>query len=227
DPGLLTARSFDAHPPGTADLCGLRLAVLHETDAGRHLAEGTVKRLTGGDRLKARRMREDFWSFDPSHTFVMLTNHKPIVTGTDEGIWRRIRLVPWTVVIPADQRDEQLGDQLALEADAVLAWMVDGYRSWRQQGMSEPGAVQQATAAYRDESDAIQRFLDERCVTGPGASVQSSHLFAAWERWCAVEGEQPDTAKAFATELQKRGHDKERTRTGAVWRGLGLGSEEK
>ena len=103
DAGLLTARTFDAHPTGVADLCGLRLAVLHETDAGRHLAEGTVKRLTGGDRLKARRMREDFWSFDPSHTFVMLTNHKPIVTGTDEGIWRRLRLVPWDVVIP-DQR---------------------------------------------------------------------------------------------------------------------------
>lgn len=81
DAGLLTARSFYAHPTGVADLCGLRLAVVHETDAGRHLAEGTVKRLTGGDRLKARRMREDFWSFEPSHTFVMLTNHKPIVAG--------------------------------------------------------------------------------------------------------------------------------------------------
>jgi len=83
-----------------ADLCGLRLAILHEGDAGRRLAEGTVKRLTGGDRLKARRMREDFWSFTPSHTFIALTNHKPIVVGQDEGIWRRLRLVPWDVVIP-------------------------------------------------------------------------------------------------------------------------------
>ena len=78
DPELLTARTFDAHPTSTADLFGLRLATLHETDNGRRLAEATVKRLTGGDRLKARRMREDFWSFDPSHTFVMLTNHKPV-----------------------------------------------------------------------------------------------------------------------------------------------------
>jgi putative DNA primase/helicase len=76
DPELLTARTFDAHPTGTADLCGLRLAVLHESDHGRRLAEGTVKRLTGGDRIKARRMRENFWSFEPSHTFLMLTNHK-------------------------------------------------------------------------------------------------------------------------------------------------------
>ena len=115
DPELLNARTFDAHPTGVADLFGLRLAVLHESDAGRRLAEGTVKRLTGGDRLKARRMREDFWRFEPSHTFVMLTNHKPIVTGQDEGIWRRLRLVPWDVVIPPEERDERLGDRLALE----------------------------------------------------------------------------------------------------------------
>jgi len=113
DPELLTARTFDAHPTGVADLFGLRIAVLHEADKGRRLAEGTVKRLTGGDRVKARRMREDFWSFEPSHTFVMLTNHKPVITGTDEGIWRRVRLVPWAVVIPARDRDEGLGDKLA------------------------------------------------------------------------------------------------------------------
>lgn len=112
DPELLTARTFDAHPTSTADLFGLRLAILHETDKGRRLAEATVKRLTGGDRLKARRMREDFWSFDPSHTFVMLTNHKPLISGTDEAIWARLRLVPWDVVIPAAERDLALADKL-------------------------------------------------------------------------------------------------------------------
>jgi len=146
---LLTARTFDAHPTGVADLCGLRLAVLHESDAGRRLAEGTVKRLTGADRLKARRMREDFWSFDPSHTFVMLTNHRPVLTGTDEGIWRRLRLVPWDIVIPPEERDEELPDRLALERDAVLAWLVAGYRDWRQRGLADPGKVTDATAASR------------------------------------------------------------------------------
>ena len=131
DPELLTARTFDAHPTSTADLFGLRLAILHETDKGRRLAEATVKRLTGGDRLKARRMREDFWSFDPSHTFVMLTNHKPLVSGTDEAIWARLRLVPWDVVIPAEERDLGLADKLAAELDAVLAFLVTGYQAWR------------------------------------------------------------------------------------------------
>jgi putative DNA primase/helicase len=135
DPDLLTARTFDAHPTGVADLFGKRLAILHETDAGRRLAEGTVKRLTGGDRIKARRMREDFWSFEPSHTFLMLTNHRPLVSGQDEGIWRRLRLVPWDVVIPVDQRDEELGDRLALELDAILTWLVSGYRGWKTEDL--------------------------------------------------------------------------------------------
>lgn len=226
DPELLTARTFDAHPTGVADLFGLRLAVLHEGDAGRRLAEGTVKRLTGGDRVKARRMREDFWHFDPSHTFVMLTNHRPLVNGTDEGIWRRLRLVPWDVVIPAEERDEHLGDRLALETDAVLAWLVAGYREWRQHGLADPDRVTAATAEYRTESDALGRFLDEECVTSRAVSVQSSQLFAAWHAWCTAEGEMPGTNKGFTTALQNRGFDTKRTNVGAVWEGVALRVEE-
>jgi putative DNA primase/helicase len=225
DAGLLTARTFDAHPTGVADLCGLRLAVLHETDAGRRLAEGTVKRLTGGDRLKARRMREDFWSFDPSHTFVMLTNHKPIVTGTDEGIWRRLQLVPWDVVIPAADRDEELPGKLTAELEAVLAWLVDGYRDWRVSGLGEPEQVTTATAAYRAESDALGTFLAQRCITGPGFTARSSELFARWSQWCAAESEEAGTQTAFSLALTNRGFDKKPTAVGNVWKGLGIISE--
>jgi putative DNA primase/helicase len=225
DAGLLTARTFDAHPTGVADLCGLRLAVLHETDAGRHLAEGTVKRLTGGDRLKARRMREDFWSFDPSHTFVMLTNHKPIVTGTDEGIWRRLRLVPWDVVIHAAERDEQLGARLAGELDAVLAWLVAGYQDWASGGLREPQRVTAATTAYRDESDSLGRFLTQRCLTGQHFTIRSSDLFIAWSKWCADEGEDPGSQTAFSLVLTNRGFDKRSTAAGNVWKGLGIVTE--
>jgi len=227
DPELITARTFDAHPTGVADLFGLRLAILHETDAGRRLAEGTVKRLTGGDRLKARRMREDFWAFDPSHTFVMLTNHKPVVSGTDEGIWRRLRLVPWPVVIPDAERDEDLGQRLALEADAVLAWIVGGYREWRECGFAEPAAVTAATKSYRVDSDALGRFLDESCHFAGSARAPSSQLFAAWARWCERENEDPGTNKAFTDALRARGYENARTNTGAVWRGIGLGTEDK
>jgi putative DNA primase/helicase len=227
DPGLLIARGFDAHPTGVADLLGLRLAVLHETDAGRRLAEGTVKRLTGGDRLKARRMREDFWGFNPTHTFVMLTNHRPIVGGTDEGIWRRLRLVPWEVVIPAEERDEELPARLLLELDAVLAWLVAGCLDWRRGGLRDPARVTEATAAFRAESDALARFLDERCLTGHG-TVGSTELFRAWDKWCGDQGEEPGSQKAFTTALENRGFDKFKDGTGRVrWRRLGLAGEDE
>ncbi len=227
DPDLLTARTFDAHPTGTADLCGLRLAILHEGDAGRRLAEGTVKRLTGGDRLKARRMREDFWSFTPSHTFVMLTNHRPIVVGQDEGIWRRLRLVPWDVVIPVEERDEQLPDRLALELDAILGWLVTGYLDWHHSGLGEPQRVVDATAAYRAESDSLARFLDDCCLIGHG-TVGSTELFHAWQKWCADQGEDAGTQKALTTMLENRGFDKVKDRTGRMrWQHLGLTEGEQ
>ncbi|HEV8279807.1 MAG TPA: phage/plasmid primase, P4 family [Streptosporangiaceae bacterium] len=225
DPDLLTARTFDAHPTSTADLYGLRLAILHETDKGRHLAEATVKRLTGGDRLKARRMREDFWSFDPSHTFLMLTNHKPLISGTDEAIWARLRLVPWSVVIPADERDLTLADKLALELSAVLDFLVTGYQDWRARGLDDPAEVMAATEAYRAESDALGRFIDQRCLTGPHFRVRSSELFAAWQKWCAGEGEDPSTQTAFSTTLTNMGFDKKHTEIGKFWTGLGLAGD--
>ena len=225
DPELLTARTYDAHPTGTADLFGLRLAILHESDHGRRLAEGTVKRLTGGDPVKARRMREDFWEFKPSHTFAMLTNHKPMISGTDEGIWRRVRLVPWDVVIPEADRDEELGDKLALELGAVLAYLVEGYRQWREKGLADPEHVVEVTAAYRADSDAIARFVGQRCMTGPNFTARSSELFAAWSKWCATEGVEAGTNKAFTESLQNRGYDTRHTNMGTVWKGLGLAAE--
>ena len=205
-PGLLSARTFDAHPTEIADLFGVRLALLHETDEGRHLAEGTVKRLTGGDIIRARRMRQDFWSFKPSHTFVLLTNHEPLIAGTDEGIWRRLRLVPFSVVIPEDERDERLGQQLELERAAVLAWLVSGYEEWRETGLADPDEVLNATAEYRRRSDAVGRFLEDRCNVGPMLSERSTALFAQWQRWCVSEGVEPGSQTAFSLTLKNRGY---------------------
>lgn len=225
DPELLTAKTFDAHPTGTADLCGLRLAVLHESNAGRRLAEGTVKRLTGGDRIKARRMREDFWWFTPSHTFLMLTNHKPIVGGTDEGIWRRLRLVPWDVVIPDEERDEELGDRLALELDGVLAWLAAGYRDWHEHGLRDPDQVVKATDAYRAESDALGRFLAEQCMDH--GNVGSTDLYKAWESWAISEGEDLMSQTAMAKALQDKGYENYTVNGRRRWRGLGLTTDDQ
>ena len=221
DPDLLRARTNDAHPTGVADLHGKRLALVHESDSGHRLAEGTVKRLTGGDRLKARRMHEDFWSFDPSHTFVMLTNHKPRVSGTDEGIWRRIRLVPFGEVIPAAERDQELGRKLADESAAVLAWLMAGYMAWRTGGFAEPEQVAEATRAYQAESDPLGRFIDQRCLTGAGYHVAGKDLFAAYETWCKAERENPGSLTAFGNAIQNKGFEKYRS-NGSRYRGIGL-----
>lgn len=142
--------------------------------------------------------------------------------GTDEGIWRRLRLVPWDVVIPKEERDEHLGERLALELDAVLAWLTAGYRDWRERGLSDPEAVTKATAGYRAESDALKRLLDQRCLDGPHFAVGSSELFSAWCAWCADEGEEHGSQTAFARALQDRGLDKFKNGFGRMrWKGIG------
>ena len=221
DPELLTARTFDAHPTGTADLFGMRLALLHETNQGSRLAEATVKRLTGGDRIKARRMREDFWSFDPSHTFAMLTNHRPVIGGTDNGIWRRVRLVPWDVQIPDEEQDGDLGERLQLAADAVLRFLVDGYADWRKRGLDDPEVVTKATEAWRGESDALGRFVQQRCITGPNFTAGATELFTAWREWCQAENVEAGTQTAFSLELAKK-YQSRKTGGRVIWRGIGL-----
>lgn len=226
DPELLIARTFSAHPAGTADLFGLRLAVLGESDQGRRLAEGTVKRLTSSEAVKARRMRENFWSFIPSHTFLMLTNHKPVVSGADEGIWRRLKLIPWNVIIPEEERDPELGERLTAEQDAILVFLVRGYKQWQMIGLSDPEQVTEATTAYRNESDAVTRFIEQRCLTGPHFRVRSAELFSAWTRWCTAEGEDAGTQTAFSVALVNHGYDKKRTKVGFMWEGIGLTGDD-
>jgi putative DNA primase/helicase len=228
DPGLLIDRG-EVHPTGTAALFGLRLAVTHEVDAGRRLAEATVKRLTGGDKITARRMREDFWDFVPSHSLVMHTNHKPIVRGTDEGIWRRLRFVPFDVVIPEHERDGKLPERLALEVDGILTWIVAGYRQWQDRGLAAPERVTTATQSVRGESDMLGLFLSERCRldAGPHANVQSSHLFAEWTSWCKRENVEAGTQTAFSGDLTNRGYEKRKDGLGhMVWTGIDLYANE-
>lgn len=139
EPELLMARPHaDAHPTGIADLRGKRLVTISETKQDRRLDISTMKRLTGGDTLKARFMRKDFFEFDPSHLLVMHTNHLPRVDDDTEAVWRRIRAIPFTVQIPEDERDDHLGDRLQLDADAVLTWLIDGWIAYRERGLQTP-----------------------------------------------------------------------------------------
>jgi putative DNA primase/helicase len=153
DPELLVdRRGFGAHPTGQADLRGVRLATTSETDEGRRLATATAKRLTGGNQITARRMAKDFFSFSPSHTLVLVTNHLPKVPGGDPALWRRLLLVPFDVVIPPERQDVSLPDRLGLSLPAVLRWSVAGYRDYCDRGgLVPPESVRLRTDVGKPE----------------------------------------------------------------------------
>ena len=164
---LLVASRHEQHPTVVAKLFRKRLAVASETSAAEALNEEQVKNLTGGDRLEGRRMREDPWEFWPTHTLVMFSNHKPAIRGRDEGIWRRVRLVPWQVTIAAKDRDELLATKLQAEAAGILRWIVEGAVRFHRDGLDPPAAVLAATAGYRQSEDVIGRFCDEALDFNP------------------------------------------------------------
>ncbi len=211
-PELLLARRERGHPTDMADLFRVRLAVCTEIGPGRSLDEVTVKQLTGGDRVRARRMREDFWEFTPTHHIWIAANHKPVVHGTDEAIWRRILLVPFEVTIPEPERDLEMPDKLIKEIPGILAWAVEGCQQWRKKGLQPPDAVRLATKAYQDEMDVVGGFLEECCTQRKGASAPASALFTAYQKWATDIGEEPIKQKAFGLRLTERGYRRSKKR---------------
>lgn len=192
---LLVAGRHEGHPTHVASLFRARMLVAPETSDSDRLDEELVKNLTGGDTLRARRMREDEWSFEPTWTAFMHTNHRPRIRGTDEGIWRRVRLIPWNITIPPDERDEQLADRLAAESSGILNWIVDGAVAWRHDGLAEPAGVRLATDEYRRGEDHVGKFLDDVVELDDTDSVTAKALRAAYEAWCQETGARLDRGR--------------------------------
>lgn len=227
EPDLLMARDHAAHTTGLLDLRGRRLAVISESDEGRKLAESTMKRLTGGDPITGRRMHRDNVTFEPSHTALFVTNHLPRVRGDDPAIWRRLRVIPFDVVIPEAERDAELPGRLRDDADAVLTWAVAGLRDYLDRGkLGEPEAVIKRTEEYKLDSDAVSRFVAECCFLSSAAHVASGDLFERWCKWSVEDGADHLSAKALGQELDKRGFPAARTHVGRVRKGLGLLTED-
>ena len=220
-PDLLLVKHGDVHPTERADLFGKRFIAAIESEDGRRLNESLVKELTGGDTVKARRMREDFWSFRPTWKIALCTNHKPGVRGTDHGIWRRIRLVPFNQVFDADHQDLRMPDKLRAEAEGILAWAVRGCVEWQRQGLGTAEAVTKATESYRTEQDVIGGFFTDRCVIEPTATVRARDLRNAYEAWAADAGQIVLNPKRFAQEIANRGAERF-TNNGVCYRGIGL-----
>lgn len=223
-PDLLIAKR-GGHPTEVADLFGMRLVASVETEDGRRFAESLVKQLTGGDKVRARRMRQDFWEFDPTHTVFLATNHKPEVRGTDTAIWRRIRLIPFTKTIPPEQQDKKLSEKLRSELPGILAWCVEGCLEWQREGLQAPDEVRKATGEYRSEMDVIGAFLRDECEAGRDYKASFADVYERYEEWCEEGGEKPETRRKFNARLKERGRfDDRRSGPGGSyeWHGLRL-----
>ena len=215
-------RSSGGATPDMARLRGVRLAVTAELDENQRMGEARVKDLTGADRIVARHLYREPIEFDPTHKLWIYGNHKPAIRGTDDGIWRRIRLVPFTVTIPSEEKDPRLTEKLARERDGILAWAVRGCLDWQRDGLGLPGAVASATEAYRSESDRLAAFLEECCVVELCARVGKSDLYAEYARWCEASGERPVSKRKLGQVLIERGFGEGRNERERFWTGLGL-----
>lgn len=224
-PELLVVKTNEKHETELADLAGVRLVTTIETESGRRLAESKTKMLTGGDRIKARFLYADFFEFDPTFKLWLVSNHKPNIRGTDEGIWRRIHLIPFTVTIPPDRQNKKLPEQLRDEATGILRWAIEGCMEWQRDGLQPPAAVLQAVRSYRNEMDTVGQFIEERCIVAQSLYVSSKELYVAYTTWCEENGEHPAKQIALGRSLQDRGFEPvQRTGGTRTWNGLALRS---
>ncbi|WP_235604788.1 DNA primase family protein [Enteractinococcus helveticum] len=227
DPELLMVKQRGAGGPEMMQLLGARLVIGSETEEGKWLDSSLMKRLTGGDELTARHLYQAPVTWRPSHQIIYVTNHLPKVKGNDPAVWRRIRVVPFDVVIPEGQRDPKLPERLELAADAILTWSVQGWFDYEDRGgMFEPETVRNATDSYQTDSDAVKRFLSTHCHIGPSFKCRSAELFEAWEKWARDDGADPLNKNSFAKELERLGYVSKRSSAGMVWQQIGLPASE-
>jgi len=226
DENLLTGTG--GHPTQLADLRGARLVVCDETDRDKKLAEQRIKMMTGRE-IKARFMRQDFFRYTPQFKLWISGNHKPEIRGNDEGIWRRLQLVPFTAALTADTKILDYEDVLASELPGILNWAVTGLRDWRTLGqLGGVEAVALATREYRAEEDTIGSWLADCVELGAVDSYcESARLYGSYRWWCLENGfKDVQSSTKLGRELGSRGlkRDTERVagRTTKIWRGVRL-----
>ena len=195
----------DGIPNDIARMAGARFVKSIEVKEGTRLNEERIKALTGGDRVTARFLHNEFFEFTPLCKFWIAVNHKPVVWGSDEAIWRRIRLIPFEMFFPPERRDPHLYETLKSELSGVLAWAVEGCLKWQREGLEAVGKVRTATETYRAESDLIAQFLEEKTVKTLTGRTKAGDLYKAYEAWCKEHGEFVITGTKFGKRMEEKG----------------------
>jgi putative DNA primase/helicase len=226
---FLMIKQGSSHPTELAMLYGKRLVTAVECEGGRRLRESFVKMITGGDVVAARRMNEDFWDMQPTWHVHVTFNDPPTISGTDDGIRRRLKVVPWRVSFRGANQDRSVKDALEAEEhrSGILNWCLCGIQQWLASGQLEAAAVAQATQEYVAEQDIFGTFITEECTPNPQEHVVFDAIQRHFRSWLEQRGENADrwTGRRVATELKRRGFEKDRPTSGprrgqTLYRGL-------
>lgn len=222
-------RGGDGPKPFIWSLRGKRLVWASESNEGRRINEGLVKQLTGGDRLNVRTLHSKPIEFKPTHTLLLLTNHRPHINADGSAIWERVHLIPFTQrfidhpkLDNEHQRDPHIREKLLKELAGILAWLVRGCLEWQEIGLSAPETITAATAEYREDEDTTGMFIADRCILRDGISVKASELYQAYAGWCKESGIQPMSITAFGKWIKKKPVNTRRSNTGIIYDGIGL-----
>lgn len=200
---MATKNKSDASPE-IAKLDGARLVTTTEPNEGERFDEGLIKQLTGGDRVTARKLYENEFDFTPQFKLWMATNHKPYIRGRDEGIWRRMVIIPFNKQIPLNEIDYDLDKKLKAELSAIMNWCVDGYLEWQRVGLSEPKIIDYQRDEYRVEMDSIEAFIDECCVREDGARAKSSEVYKAYASWAQENNQYKMSSTKFGVDMSHK-----------------------
>lgn len=209
-----------------ANLQGKRFVMASEIEDGRRLAVVLIKEMTGGEAIRADRKYEHEIEFQPVHKIWLVGNHKPVITDTTLSIWRRVKLIPFTVTIPNKEMDPDLPTKLESELSGILSWAVRGCLEWQKYGLQEPKAVTNATSDYRHEQDILGDFIDDCCMLLPTAAVPKHELKETYETWCNSTGSQPASQKTFRARLIERGITEGKSGGTRYWKGIALSNSE-
>lgn len=204
-----------------AKLQAVRLVTSSEPSEGFRFDEGLIKQLTGGDTVTARFLYGEEFNFDPKFKIWVTTNHKPIVRGTDDGIWRRLLLIPFDVQIPEHKVDKDLKFKLLREAPAILNWTVEGCLMWQKDGLKVPDKISKASEGYRKEMDVIEQFIADECVVNEGEQVGAKELFDSYKKWAEDSGEYNMNKNKFGRKMKEKFESK-RASTGIQYLGINL-----
>ena len=205
-PDILMAKDMTSVPNDVARLNGTRLVLMSEPDPGKRFSDNAIKSLTGGDTIIARYLHKEFFEFSMKAKMIMLTNHEIKAIGTDHGLWRRMVIIPFTYQVPEDKKDKNLQGKLIDDAEAVLAWMVQGCLMWQQEGLQQPQELIQVKYEYRQGQDAVGLFIDECCTENQKSKVKASKLYNSYKKWCESSGEYELSHREFSKRLREKGY---------------------